>query len=361
MATQSNAAVKGDPLTSRTTEQIRSALSELDACCVDQICRLHEYAITEHLSLKSLSQRTGISSGMLSQFFSGTYPGDWYAQTERVEHFFSDLEKKRIFGGCREFVETNVATALWKVCEKTRYNRRIQIIQSAEQLGKSRALAEYAANNNGGRTIMVTLQPAGAANPYGLFMRDLARNLHVGTDHTKMHDLIGRIREKLERCDLMIVDELHMLEDWPDRLVKSFWNALRLYLHADGKRGVVLVATNSDVHTLIQAFRRRTRYNVGQLLGRMCNQVLEIHADEIPIADVEMLVARYFKPRKATLNRLYEIATLKGRGHFGLLDDILSRAWADAQVEKTPLNDDMVMAVANDTMEDLVSRKELYK
>jgi len=349
------------PILERSDKQITDAVGSKSLAAAEQLVWLKAYARENSLGLKGLAARTGIPIGTLSPLFNGKYAGDYDAGAARIAKFRNDLEKKRIFGGCRDFVETDIAMSLWKIFEKTRYNRRIQIIQSEEQLGKSRAAREYAHRNNGGRTIMVTMQPGGTSNGFGVFLRDLAQQLDVDANNKKIINVRFAIRSKLETCDLLIIDEFHQIEGWSDRAVRALLDYLRIELHADGERGLVLIATNSDLMTLIDTFRKRTKYNVGQLLGRMCNEVLELAPEEIPKSDITKLVKRYYSPSTDTLKTLYNATTQSRLGHFGLLDDILSRAWAEAQVNNRKMTDRLVQAVTRETMEDLQSRKKLYE
>jgi len=349
---------KTDPLVDRTEKDLRHDLAERDAFVVEQLIKLLQYAQAKKLGLKNLAAQTGISTSALSGMFNNKYTGDWTAVAQRIEKFWIDIEKKRIFGGCRDFVETEIAASLWKIFEKTRYNRRIQIIQSHEQLGKSRAAERYTELNNGGRTVMVTLQPGGTSNGFGVFLRELGRKCKIDVTKKKIIDIRAGITDRLERCDLMIIDEWHLVESWGDGAMRSMLDFLRVCLHNNGERGIVLIATNYDSLAGIDGFRTRARYNTGQLLGRMCNEVLEIHPDDIPTEDVRMLVDRYFKPRATTLRKLYDLATRPGLGHFGLLDDILARAWANAQIDKKELTDEMVLEVAEETMEQIKRRQE---
>lgn len=358
---QGGTQLKGDPIAERTPESVRAALSERDAYAVDQIVWLVEYARSQHLGLKGLSQRIGMPAGTISQLLNNSYAGDYTARAEVIQKFRDDLEKKRIFGGRRDFVETRIATALWRIFEKTRYNRRIQVIQSPEQLGKTRAAAEYTARNNSGRTLMITLQPEVTSNGCGVFIRDLAHALGLTSDHIKALELRMAIRQKLSRCDLVIIDEWHMVKHWQERAVRALLDYIRIELHANGERGVVLIATNDDVMSTLNEFRKKSKYNLGQLLGRMCNQVLELYPDEIPPEDVDALVRRYFSPRKATVSKLYDIATRPRLGHLGLILDIMNRAWAECQVEGGEMSDELVLATAQETMEDLEKRKEIYR
>jgi len=311
--------VTADPIASRSPEAVRAALekAEVDPFAVAQILRLHEHARAKTLSLKGAADLIHYSQAVVSEIFSGGYKGNYVRVAKAIDRYFAEAENRRIFGGCRDFARTEIATALWKLFEKTRYSRAIQIVQSPEQLGKSIAAREYAAAHNSGRTLLLKLQPGGNSNPFGVFLRDLAERTGVETQHGKMLDMRMAIRRELEGCDLVIVDEAHLIAHWPDKPVRDFLDYLRVEIHADGARGVVLIATDSDMLTLLQQFRQRTRYNLGQLLGRMANQhTITLRADEIPFDDVRLLVERYFKPRVATLRKLYDLATRPHCGRF---------------------------------------------
>ena len=131
---------------------------------------------------------------------------------------FFEEERRQIFGGRDDFVETQVVRSLWAAFERTRYNRRIQIIQSEEQLGKTTAAKEYVKRNNGGRTVMVTCLPGGTSNPFGIFLRDLA--LACGSQDIRDRKIINlryEIRDNLSICDELIIDEFHQINNWPDK------------------------------------------------------------------------------------------------------------------------------------------------
>jgi hypothetical protein len=351
------------PLAQRTAEAIRADLAkaEIDEYAIEQLIALHTVACTRDLGLKALAHKCGVSNGVLSQMYNGTYTGNYLLRARKIEQFLVDEEKAQIFGGRDDFVETSFSRSLWAIFERARYSRRIQFVQSEEQLGKSRSATEYTRRHNGGRTIMVTLKPGGSSNPFGVFLRDLAlaSGIH-DIRFRKILDLRYDVEDSLAICDLVIIDEFHQIEHWTDRAVKDLLDYIRVVLQADGKRGVVLIATNSDVRTLLDSFRKRTNYNMGQLLGRSCNQDVELFSDEIPLDDVRALVERYYSPGKRLLAKLYDIACRPKLGHFGLLLDILNRAWTDCKIERQDLTDAVVEAIARDTMEDIDKRKAMY-
>jgi hypothetical protein len=352
------AAKQADPIADRTTDSVAAALraAGVDADAVAEIARLHAFACERGLSVKALAGLTHMSDSSVSQLFAAKYPGNYTQRAAHIVRFFHDEENRRIFGGVKDFVQTATARMLWRIFERTRYNRRIQIVQSEEQLGKSRAAEQYAVEHNSGRTILLQLAEAGLSNPFGIFLRDLALACSVTVDHVKALDIRYKILRSLEACDLVIIDEFHLVESWPDKAVRALLDFLRIQVHANGRRGIVLIATNSDVMTLLEAFRASARYNLGQLIGRMNNETLELYADDIPIDDVRLFVERYYKPGKAVVSKLHDIACRPKLGHFGLLDDILGAAWATAQLDRIPMSDDLVLGIAREKLDDLAKR-----
>lgn len=352
-----------DTLSDRSEADLRARLEEqeVEPYAVEQAVWLLSYARQHSLSIKALAKRVKCSGSVLSQVFNARYPGNYTLRARLFERFRNEEANRELFGGRDDFVKTRIAESLWTIFEKTRYARRIQIIQSPEQLGKSRAALEYTHANNGGHTIMTTLKPGCTSNPTGIFLRDLAIAAGVRSNvGRKIIDVRYDVHDALEVCDLVIVDEFHQVEHWPDRAVRDILDYIRIELFADGQRGVVLIATNSDVLSLLQTFRKRTRYNLGQLLGRMCNEVLDIAPDEVPVEDVRLLVERYFKPRKSTVEKLHDLATRPRIGHFGLILDILNRAWTECKVQRQSLSDEIVLKIAADTMEDINAKQQLY-
>jgi len=112
----------------------------------------------------------------------------------------------------------------------------------------------------------------------------------------------------------------------------------------------------------IQVWRRLARYNIGQLLGRMRNEILEIDpAEDITSADVRLLVERYYKPGARAIARLHSIACREQLGHYGLIEDIMNEAWTCAKSSKRALTDEIVIATAKATLKTLETRKDMYK
>jgi DNA transposition AAA+ family ATPase len=350
----------GIPLKDRTEGQIRETFAGEAEDVIAAAVQLHAYAVKNGLGVSTLGAQSGIPGGVISQFFNHSYAGDYSAVAGRIQKFFWRLEQKALYGGLREFVETGVARALWAVFDKTRVIRRIQWIRSPEQLGKTRAASEYTHSNNSGRTMMVEI-PGGTRAGFGAFLWALAEQLGIPYSAKLMEKRV-RIRHALEACDLIIIDEAHLVWGWTDRDIAQFLDYLRTDVFANGDRGVVLIETNCDGMAQLETFRRRARYNVGQLIGRMRNEVIQIDpAEDITEGDVRALVGRYYKPGAATIRKLHAIACRERLGHFGLLLDIVNEAWATAKGRKQELTDEIVEATAERIIAALKGRKGLYE
>lgn len=352
---------RGIPIKERTPENVRDALQNQDKETIRAFLNLHKYATENHLGLSALANETRIPSSILSACFNGLYDkGNYNRITERIQAFFWRLEQKALYGGLREFKTTRLAKTLWAAFDKTRVIRRIQIIQGPEQVGKTRAAKEYAARNNSGRTVMVSLS-GGTRSGCGDFIWNTAAALDIPST-IKMRDKRLRIRRTLACCDLFMIDEAHIpFRAWTDSDIGMFLDYIRTDIFDNGARGVVMFVTNSDFLKNLQAWRKRHVYNIGQMLGRMRNETMKIDpAEDIIEDDVRMLVERYYKPGSRAIKSLHKLATREQLGHFGLLDDVMNEAWTTARSRKKALTDDIVISTIKQTMNTLKSREELY-
>lgn len=348
----------GLPLKERDESHIRAALAGREERIITAALAAHAYAVKHGLGVTSLAHQVRIPGGTLSQFFGGSYPGVEANLADRIEDFFRRLDQQDLYGDKRVFVETDIARALRNLADKVRVIRRIQILSSPEQCGKSTSLAVYTHENNSGRTVMMEVP---GSSTFTEFIWALAGKLEIAYS-CKLSEKKLRIRAALKSCDLLILDEAHNLWEWPDRDIRKFLDYLRTDLFSNGARGVLLVETNSDTMSRLTDFKRRSRYNVGQLIGRMRNAVAVIDpAEDITLADVAALVGRYYKPGKPMLGKLHTLAIQEHMGHFGLVLDIVNEAWSRAKADKADLSDAYVETVAKETLSELKSREKLYQ
>ena len=347
----------GVPLRLRDADKVAALLQSVAPDAAPSFIRLHAYAQQHGVGMSAIGHQTRINTSVLSPCYNATYTGDYHAIAARIDTFFWHLEQKEKYGGNREFADMQLAFNLWSIFEKTRIIRRIQIIESPEQLGKTRAAQEYTRRNNSGRTIYLQLS-GGSRNGVGDFIWELANRLDIAIS-TKMREKRLQIKSSLEACDLVIIDEAHLSDAWTDAAQRDFWDYVRTDVFDSGKRGVVLICTDHDLVKGIRKFGRRSGYNTGQLFGRMRNETVRIDpAEDITIEDVAALIGRYYTPGDSALEKLTDIARRPGLGHFGLLDDILNEAWAIAKSKKRKLTDSQVLAIAKQILLQLKDNSE---
>jgi hypothetical protein len=368
MATAHNPEVARAPkaasveLVDRTDAMIRAALRDAnigeadEEFCFEAMTAIRDYAVETGAGLRTIAEQVpGISQSVLSQMFAGNYPGRYDQRCRKLAGFLAAREAARIYGREDKFIPTRLSAGVERLLERTRYNKRIQILQSPEQLGKSRTCREYV-DREESRSIMVTLQDSGTSNPFSLFLRDIGQACGFSADHVKILNLRFSVRAYLDNVDLVILDEFHKIRNWPDKAVAALLDYMRTELHADGKRGVVLVATNDDVMGILSAFRKSARYNIGQLFGRMCNDVMSIDPADIPLADIRALVERYYAPGERIVAELHEVACRDGLGHYGFLLDVLDQAWSAHRLNDSKMTDSLVRDCLKASLESIRER-----
>jgi len=362
------ASLRGVELADRTDAMIARAVAEAAATsetlaareqwAVGILVAIRDYAALAGLGVKGVAtQVPRCSYSSLSEIYNGKYKGDVLAVCQRLASFLAAREKARVYGRANDYVPTRIGQGVERLLERTRYNRRIQLLQSPEQLGKSRVAREYAGREDS-RTVMVTLHDPGTSNPFSLFLRDLAYQCGLSRDHVKVMDLRYQILSYLDNVDLVILDEFHKIADWPDRSVKALLDFVRTELHADNSRGVLLISTSVDIRAMLAGFGRRTGYNLGQMFGRMCNDDVEIDPADIPEDDVAALVRRYYAAGIRTVRKLHELCLRPRLGHFGLILDILDQAWSESRLTGANMSDSLVEEFIKVALDSISTRED---
>ncbi|MDD5705092.1 MAG: hypothetical protein PHR35_04145 [Kiritimatiellae bacterium] len=355
-------------LRERTDDMIADALARggivPEAGELDTLHAVRDYAAAHDLSSRDIAARMRCSNSVVTLVFNGKYAAGIGSFCARARAWLDREAKTATYGGRRDFVQTGLARDLMVVFEKTRYNRRIQPMQSPEQLGKSTAAREYV-RRNPGHAVLVTLQPEGLSNGFMLFLRTLADRLGFPPENVKTCDLRSQIDKHLAGIELVILDEFHLAATWKPSQLRSLLDYIRVTIQADGERGVVLIATVPDnaeadtsVMRILNDVRAKTRYNLGQLYGRMTSSVLDLSSGDIAASDVAGLVQRYYAPGKACLEQLCRAAQRDGFGHLGLIDGVLCDAASEAAVDRTPITDALVLRVLNAKLEDIRIREQ---
>jgi hypothetical protein len=162
-----------------------------------------------------------------------------------------------------------------------------------------------------------------------------------------------------------MLDEVHLIFKLSYKETCKILDYIRTDIFQNGERGVVLLCTDDrETGFFMDGLRRMAteyRYNVGQFLGRMMIDVVNIDpSEDITEDDVGLLMQRYYKPGKAVLRDLTSLAQAEQLGHLGIVDYIMGEAWNRTK-GKGGITDDVVSSVIKTVRETLKSRKALYE
>jgi hypothetical protein len=357
---------KGIPIQERTADDVREALKGQEKEVIAAFLRLHTYAQEHHLGISKLAAQTGISQTSLSQSFNGDYEekgGNLSETSQRIETFFWKMEQKALHDAQKRFVATRISRVLWKLFEKVRHARRIQPIQSPEQVGKTVSAVKYTQENNSGRTIYFTFTRS--METMNDVIHSFAESLGIAK-YAKLRLKKGEIRDKLASCDLVILDEVHLAFKLSYRECCKLLDFIRTDIFENGERGVVLLCTDDrETGRFMDGLKKMAkdyRYNIGQFLGRMMVDVVSIDpGDDITEEDVALLMSRLYKPGKTVLRDLTALAQTEQSGHLGLVDYIMGEAWNKTKAREKECTDEVVAQIINTVRETLKARKDLYE
>lgn len=353
--------IKGTPIKDRSEDEVRETLEGQDEYVIQQWLWLWRYMVDNNLGTKRAADQVDMSPSSISECFNGGARNNLRQLAERIEAFAIRQEQRKQFGAIEEFRETQLSGVLFSVFEQTRAARRIQVVQGPEQMGKTRIGKEFTARNNHRRTRFFEL--FASITTKNQLIHEFSHMLDIDYS-AKLSEKKFRIKERLELCDLLIIDEAHLLFKWSNKEAASFLDYLRTDLFQNGKRGVVLLCTDDkDVGEFMDGLRRLkdNHYNVGQFLGRMRHRVRHLDAvEDLTPDDIRMLVERYYTPGQKTFERIVKLAHTEGFGHLGLVLDIVSGAQTRAAGIKKPLTDKLVDEEIDRTQRDMKQYAKLY-
>ena len=177
------------------------------------------------------------SDSSLSQLFSGKYPA-------ALDNFVAEIEAFRKLTEQRSsvqqigFIETELSRKIFRCCEGASIYQRIFFIFGVSQIGKTRALEQYAGRS---QDVIYVRMPEGGN--LGDFLYELALSLKISTEYNTAQ-LKRRIKAAFDDRMTLIVDEVHqcfMTKGGASRL-RSIEFIRELYDRS--KCGVVLTGTN---------------------------------------------------------------------------------------------------------------------
>lgn len=160
------------------------------------------------------------------------------------------------------FVTTRLAREIWKRCRKSLLRSRVGFIFGESQIGKTKALKQYAKDNNHGETVYIEMPCGGSVSA---LIYALAKHFNIPSKSGAKADLRDRIIECFDSRMLLIVDEAHRALKPGSTVGLDSFSFLR-ELWNKAQCGIVLSLTNegrdelltgTNYKALAQIWRRR--------------------------------------------------------------------------------------------------------
>lgn len=168
------------------------------------IRRFHAYYVDNDLNIREAARIIRVSETAISQVFNGKYGAKLDGIVKEINAFFSLLEQ-RAQGRKLPFIETDLTSRIFKVCDTARRYQKIGFVFGDGQIGKSVTLEEYQKRNNHGSTLY-TYIPAGGN--FTNFLFTFCKPLRIPIN-TGLGIMRQRILDSFDDRMLLIVDEAH--------------------------------------------------------------------------------------------------------------------------------------------------------
>jgi DNA transposition AAA+ family ATPase len=212
MARKNENPVKANATFTLGANQVRPALAQMEAegkCTADQRelmwwyfcwCKEQDYSLTKS------GDEIGVSSTTVYRILTNTYAA-------AVDNFADKIASyRRIVEGRAQiksagFMQTSLTTRIFNACSAALISQTIVLLYGDSQIGKTRALEEYARENNHGQTIYVRLP---ASSGVQLVAKEIAKACYV-SPNSCFEKLRERILKSIGENNLVIIDELHQV------------------------------------------------------------------------------------------------------------------------------------------------------
>lgn len=260
---------------------------------------LHDHARRQRLSWDELANATEIHKSTLYRALTDTYryPKGNEKSGQRIPldgvcEKIETYRRKEMRRGTErnpEFCRTEVADKIYWLYERVARNHKMGTIYGDSQIGKTTALKQVTAENNGGRTTYVEMPPASGVQ---LMLKCIAKALLV-PPHKSFDLLLEDVVQALDPSKVLIVDEAQRIfTTYQKSSVMRCADTLR-YLHDQSGCGLIICGTNvfrdqvkeGEFKTYLKQLQRRGRSYSLQL------------PTEPPRGDLDMLAARFGLPR----------------------------------------------------------------
>jgi len=204
--------IKANSTINLSANTVRPALDEMVAegkCTEEQrdlLWWFFAYCKEQGWGLPKCGEEVGVSSTTVYRVWTNSYGASVDNYCDRLASYRRIREDRKQIKDTG-FVETSLSGRIFNACNAALISQTIVLLYGDSQIGKTRALEQYARDNNHGQTIYVRL-PASAG--VQMVARELARACYV-SPKSSFENLRDRILKAIGENNLVIVDELHQV------------------------------------------------------------------------------------------------------------------------------------------------------
>ncbi len=236
--------------------------------------------------LKESASQIGKDSTTLYRVWTGKYGASLDNICQEIVRYRKIAEERALIPKL-DFVETSVWRTCNRVCNAALTSKTVARIYGDSQIGKTRALEEYARRNNHGQTKYIRM-PASAG--VQLFMKEVAKACYV-SHYATFEGMRERVFNAIDDKTLIIFDELHQafLSYQQGSTIKVFEVIREIYDRT--QCGMVLCGT----HTLKREFNEGKLAPVLEQLRRRGTIEVDLKS-RIPKEDLDKIARKFGLP-----------------------------------------------------------------
>jgi DNA transposition AAA+ family ATPase len=283
---------------------------------------LREAMEERKLSQSAVSRALGISTAVLSQWLSGTYPGNVTKINKAVKGFLERLQERlRVPKKTIPFQMTTVATKVFEIARMVHLDSEIGVVYGDSGIGKTASITEYVARNSD-----VVFIEADLGYTAKVLFQELSKRLGIDPSGS-IHDMFEGVVAKLKHSErLIIIDEAEHLP----------YRALELLRRLYDKAGVGVLLVGME-KLILNLRGKKGEYT--QLYSRVG---FSARLESLKAQDTEEIVSSVVPSANGTWKAFHQ----ESHGNTRILSKLIFRSMRMAQISNLPLTTEIVREAA---------------
>jgi DNA transposition AAA+ family ATPase len=291
----------------------------------------HQWILDNDIGWAEAESTINYDQSTIFRVLKGIYTGNWPNIIKSIRSF-RKLETQRGAIQKSEFAENSITRIIFSALDYALANSSITVIEGDSRSGKTIAAQNWAARNNHGRAVFMTVPVIGGVSA---LVRKLAERCGISRNRA-VNDIVDSLYRAFNKNRILIVDEAHRALPNDIRVVNPQKIEFLRDLHDQtGCAVALLVTARWSLHL------KKGAYQYEQLVGRIGMPVRL--RQKIKRNDILPIVRQFIKaPSDSLLGDLEAIANKPGR--LGIMTETLKAASRIASVDQETLGGKHVLA-----------------